>query len=446
MTMKVMHIGIDDTDSPKTGCTTYVAALLVERLHTLKVRFMDYPNLVRLNPNVPWKTRGNGALCLRIYYSENDEEKIKETVIATVEEYADLQCRNTNPGVVFFQRKSIPREVEAFSRNAISGITKLQNALKLLKKFQAEAIGYKKGRGIIGGLAAVGEELTNDYTYEILAYRVPENWGDKRKVNVASILEMEKDTAPYTFNNIDPETGKILITPGGPDPVFFGIRGESAQIVKKAYETIQPLEAVERWVIFRTNQGTDAHLRHVDELSQIEPHKPVIATGTVTVNPRIIPRRHVVFSIQDESMKVDCAAYEPTGSLSKAARMLITGDQIKVYGGVRARSQKLPMTINLEKFRVLKIAEKTVYHNPVCPNCGKRLKSMGHNKGFRCRKCGVRYRRFCKVGIRLKRKITEELYITSPRSQRHLTKPIRRYGMEKKSRHLEGLMDDWHSS
>jgi len=28
----LLHIGIDDTDSPRGGCTTYIAALLVERL------------------------------------------------------------------------------------------------------------------------------------------------------------------------------------------------------------------------------------------------------------------------------------------------------------------------------------------------------------------------------------------------------------------------------
>ncbi|MDH5495599.1 MAG: DNA-binding protein, partial [Candidatus Bathyarchaeota archaeon] len=63
--MVVLHIGFDDTDSPRGGCTTYIAALLVEKLQKLGATFNDYPNLIRLNPNVPWKTRGNGALCLR---------------------------------------------------------------------------------------------------------------------------------------------------------------------------------------------------------------------------------------------------------------------------------------------------------------------------------------------------------------------------------------------
>jgi len=51
--MVKLHIGFDDTDSPKGGCTTYIAALLVEKLSIMSVSFMDYPNLIRLNPNVP---------------------------------------------------------------------------------------------------------------------------------------------------------------------------------------------------------------------------------------------------------------------------------------------------------------------------------------------------------------------------------------------------------
>ena len=73
-----MHIGIDDTDSIRKGCTTYIACLLMEELEKLNVKFIDYPNLIRLNPNVPWKTRGNGALCLRFEYFLTLEKKIKE--------------------------------------------------------------------------------------------------------------------------------------------------------------------------------------------------------------------------------------------------------------------------------------------------------------------------------------------------------------------------------
>ncbi|MGC8895391.1 MAG: TiaS agmantine-binding domain-containing protein [Candidatus Bathyarchaeia archaeon] len=444
MNKQIMHIGFDDTDSTRRGCTTYIAALLVERLQKLNVNFIDYPNLIRLNPNVPWKTRGNGALCIRIQYDENVEEKIKEIAISTVEENADLEFKGTDPGIVFFKGSRIPKEVKIFAKNTITGIVSLKEALKLLKKFGAEAVGFKKGRGIIGGLAAVGETLPGDYTYEILAYRVPENYGSKRKADSASIFEMDKATAPYTFNNVDQEKRRVIITPRGPDPILFGIRGETAEIVKKAFAMVKPLEPVERWVIFRTNQGTDAHLKRVEKLNEIKPYHPVVAKGTVATNPKIIPRRHVIFSIKDESAQVDCAAYEPTGGLRHVAMKLLVGDYIEVYGGVRAPSKKNPLTINLEKIRLLKLAPKIVHQNPVCVKCGKRLKSMGKDKGFRCEKCGSRYANIGKVEVKMRREVKRGLYITSTRSQRHLTKPFRRYGMEKRGKTIVKLIDGWH--
>ena len=444
MTMKTMHIGLDDTDSTRKGCTTYIAALLVEKLQKLGVKFVDYPNLIRLNPNVPWKTRGNGALCLRIRYNENVEEKIKETTISAVEEHADLEFKGTDPGIVFFKKAKIPKEVRIFAKKAITGIVTLKEALSLLKKFEAEAVGFKNGRGIIGSLAAVGEPLQGDHTYEILAYRIPENYGLKRKVDQASIFEMDKATAPYTFNNVDPEKRRIIITPRGPDPILFGIRGETPETVKKAFEIVEPLEPVERWVIFRTNQGTDAHLKRVGKLSQIEPYNPVIAGGIVSANPKVIPLRHVVFSIRDESGQVDCVAYEPTSALRKIARKLIVGDHVRVYGGVRKPSESNPLTINLEKIQLLKLAPKIIHQNPMCPKCGKRLKSMGTNKGFKCDKCGSRYVNLRKVEVKVKRETRTGLYITSARSQRHSTKPFRRYGMEKRYLAVKKLIEGWH--
>lgn len=444
MVIKTMHVGFDDTDSTRKGCTTYIAAVLVEKLQKFDVEFADYPNLVRLNPNVPWKTRGNGALCLRITHDENVEEKIKETVISSVEEFADLQFIGTDPGIVFFGKTKIPSAVKAFAKNAITGIVSLKQAFKLIKKFGAEAVGYNSGRGIIGGLAAVGGTLEEDHTYEILAYRTPENYGLKRLVDEASVFEMDRATRPYTFNNVDLEKRRVIITPRGPDPILFGIRGENPEIVKKAFAMVKPLEPVERWVIFRTNQGTDAHLKRVKKLCDVRPHHPVIVRGFVSAGPKIIPGRHVIFTVKDESGEVDCAAYEPTGSLRKVAMGLITGDSVEVYGGVRPASHNRPLTVNLEKIRVLKLAPKIVCHNPQCSNCGKRLKSMGKNKGFKCEKCGSRYANLRKIENKAKREVKRGLYITSTRSQRHLTKPITRYGLEKRKGTPVELIYEWH--
>ncbi|MCJ7560421.1 hypothetical protein MUO79_07355, partial [Candidatus Bathyarchaeota archaeon] len=78
-----------------------------------------------------------------------------------------------------------------------------------------------------------------------------------------------------------------------------------------------------------------------------------------------------------------------------------------------------------------------------CPKCGKRLKSMGRDQGFRCEKCGTRFGDIRKVAVDVKRELKAGLYVTSTRSQRHLTKPLRRYGLEKQSA-AEGMIETWH--
>ena len=441
-----MHIGLDDTDSTKGGCTTYLAALLIEELEKFHVEFADYPGLIRLNPNVPWKTRGNGALCLRFKYDATFEEQIKEAAITLWKENSAIKEKGTDPGIVFLKGQEIPEELGVFAKKTETSIVKLKEAMALIKKFGAEALGFNSCRGIIGALAAVGENLNCDHTYELIAYRAPQNWGSKRKVDEASIFEMDKQLQPYTFNNVDCEKRRVIITPRGPDPILFGIRGESPEIVKKAYSMIKSLESVERWVIFRSNQGTDAHLKPVEALSKIEPYSSVIARGVVSENPRIVPLRHVIFSIKDNSAEVDCAAYEPTGSLRKIARELIFDDSVEVYGAVHKPTSSKPLTINLEKIIILNLAPKTVYENPLCPCCGRRLKSMGKNQGFRCEKCGAEYGDLTKKELALHRTLNIGLYMTSTRSQRHLTKPLRRYGLEKRNYEPKPLIEGWHSS
>lgn len=437
-----MHIGFDDTDSPKMGCTTYVAALLVMKLRQIGAYFSDYPNLIRLNPNVPWKTRGNGALCLRIRCNEELVEEIMETTIDTVEKNADLSYTGTDPGVVFLFN-NIPSELRTFAKRTIQGVVKMEEALKLVKMFRAEAVGFKNGRGIIGGLAAIGETLENDHTYEVITYRTPKNRGTPRRIQTSSVREMNEKTSPLTFNNVDPETGRILITPRGPDPILYGIRGESPEAVKQAREIVRSEEPIERWVIFRTNHGTDAHLRRVDSISEIRPFNPVVIQGELVEESKIIPGGHVIFRIKDENGEVDCAAYEPTGTLRKVAKKLIAGDLIEAYGGVRLTSSRHPITINLEKIRILNLAPKIVFFNPKCPRCSKRMKSMGKEKGYRCDKCGFRSSKLEKVAVKNKRILEKGLYITSQRSQRHLTKPMLRYGREN-SNVPKKMILNWH--
>src|SRR5262245_31853751 len=78
------HIGIDDTDSPSGGCTTYTMALISEELQRLGFEIDGYPCLVRLNPNVPLKTRGNAALALHTRAPEDKLDEVRRTTTRIV--------------------------------------------------------------------------------------------------------------------------------------------------------------------------------------------------------------------------------------------------------------------------------------------------------------------------------------------------------------------------
>lgn len=426
-----LHIGIDDTDSTRSGCTTYIASLLVEKLSLLGGVFFDYPNIIRLNPNIPWKTRGNAAICMRINIEKKKIHKVTEEVIKTVESESDLAFPRTDPGIVFFFGKDIPMKIREFARRTIQDVVKKSDALKLIECFEAEAVGFNSGRGIIGALAAIGETLSQDHTYEFIAYRTSENRGSPRKVDAESVFIMDRETFGLTFNNADYDKKRILITPRGRDPVLLGIRGEDSYIVKRAYNMLKIDEEIERWTVFRTNQGTDSHLHIINGISQVRPYRPVILTELLTNEPRTIPGKHVIFTIGKNNEKIDCAAYEPTGKFRNIIKKLTINDLVEVYGGVRPASSKNPITINLEKIKILKLASIFSSSNPFCKICGSRMESMGKNKGYRCKKCKALERKTEKKVLQIQRDIDVGLYIPPSRAQRHLTKPLSRYNLEK---------------
>ena len=98
----ILHIGIDDTDSPKGMCTTFLSYKIVKFLEKEEIQFMDFPSLIRFNPNIPWKTRGNGAVRLTI--KTKNPKKIKNKITQLVTSYSDTK-NGANPGLVFYQNE-----------------------------------------------------------------------------------------------------------------------------------------------------------------------------------------------------------------------------------------------------------------------------------------------------------------------------------------------------
>ncbi|MCJ7720126.1 MAG: tRNA(Ile2) 2-agmatinylcytidine synthetase, partial [Candidatus Hadarchaeum sp.] len=164
-----LWIGIDDTDSKDGMCTTYVGALVVDRLRKLGAKIIDFPRLIRLNPNWKLKTRGNCAVALNVEVQEQKVLGIKNMVLKTVEELAELDHDTTNPGVVFYQSEKIPVKLKAFSKKVIQDTVTIEEADALARDIGAEVHKFKLGRGIIGGLAAIGNTLEKDWTFELIA-------------------------------------------------------------------------------------------------------------------------------------------------------------------------------------------------------------------------------------------------------------------------------------
>ena len=419
------HIGIDDTDSRLGGCTTYTAALLFQELVSNGFKPIDFPWLVRLNPNIPWKTRGNGALSLHFIVEEEQLQDVKKIAVAVIERTTDLSQRSTDPAVVFFNGL-VPRSLTEFSVRALHSVLSVREARDVADAVSAESLLLKGSRGLIGALASVGADFSRDHTFEIIAYRTPENIGLPRRVNLDSVRKMNAISQGLTFNNVDPETGRVLICPHGPDPVLLGIRGEDPASVTNAFSQIVVDEPIERTMIFKTNQGTDAHLMYRRSVKTLRPYESVLIAGRIDDAPRTIRGGHTIFKTRDETGSIDCAAYRPTGSICETASHLIAGDTVIVSGGIRVRPMG-ELTLNVEKLEVTALASTVRWENPLCSECGARCESMGKNQGLRCRKCALRFERASKAPRMEARDVSLGIHLPPPRAHRHLTKPASRY-------------------
>jgi len=414
-----MIIGIDDTDSNEGMCTTYLGALLLDELQAYGT-IETMPLLVRLNPTIPYKTRGNAAVALKL--KTDFPEKVISHVLFRIEELAHMGCEKTNPGVVFILEEdyeSFKPILRSFLKKAIRDVIEIREAKSLISKFGISSRGFKNGRGLIGALAACGamlnpEEL--DSTFEHLAYRQKDKWGTPREIEKASFFEADRETYPETWDTVDLKNRLVVCVPHSADPVLFGIRGESPEIVSKAAGVIRA-EPVERFAVYRTNQGTDMHLLPATGIAEIRDMHSYRLEGMVSAVPKTICGGHVFFPIKDSrGEEIDCATFEPTKNFRELIRKLIPGDRVILSGSVTSS------TLNIEKIEIKTLAPLYIEENPECPDCKKHMKSAGQGQGFRCKKCGTQAS--LKIRHQIERDIKTGLYEVPPCARRHLAKPL----------------------
>lgn len=404
-------IGIDDTDSKLGMCTTYLAAVLAERLAGYGLA--DYPRLIRLNPNIKYKTRGNAALSLSLDTGPEALDDVERIVLDAVDEFARFDDENTNPGVVLGTGEVTP-ELREYALRVVRDVVEIEEAEALAKRHGMRVHRFKNGRGIVGALAAISLGLY-DYTYELLAYRMPENYEKPRWLDRASVYAMDAATYPDTWDNVDLANNVVVFSPHTCDPVLYGIRGNSPGVLRKAQEMLVT-EPVERTIIFRTNQGTDMHLL-CGTIGDARDDRSYVLKGRVTEAPHVIEGGHAFFRVGDDNdASLQCAAFEPTKNFRSIVKGLIPGDEVRVWGSVKGR------TVNLEKLEIVRLAEDVRKTSPVCPGCGRRMESAGAGQGYRCRRC--RTKAAGPVEEKVPRQITPGLYEVPPSARRHLAKQI----------------------
>ncbi len=427
-------LAFDDTDSPEGMCTTYLAPLMLQELQAYDL--IGLPRLVRLNPNIPWKTRGNAAVCLPLghgvgrselcgnvagkevrYYANGKRANpgdLLETAAKVIERTSRLECDKTNPGVAASNERPGP----GFYWRAVREIVQIREAEAQLWAAGAVWRKYKSGRGVIGATAAMSWR-PRDRTWEVIAYRHPSRFGKPRELDAESVIEMDKATR-QTFNNYDHENGHVAITPGSPCPILFGIRGDSARELLRA-RTIIRSEKQDMWLLFLTNQATEDHVT-TRRVGSLKPRDSARLEVSVSSAPRTIAGGHVILPISD-GKEIDAAFYEPSRRFREVARSLLPGDRLTIIGSVR----ESPRSLNVEKVCVRTLVRDVrKEHNPVCSECRKSMHSAGRERGYVCKRCGAKAPASKARFRAVPRSVGLGWHEPPVASRRHLHKPIRR--------------------
>ena len=399
-----MWLGVDDTDSPRGGCTTWVLTEMLALARDRGVDLIGEPRLVRLNPNIPWKTRGNAALsahfgrgsgprrCVGSIADEPvwsfprgrplpraEEAEFREAAWARILERARPE-EGTDPAVVVSPRRLPAR----LYWRAVQDVVPVRSVLSDLKAFGVWWRVRGDPRGLVGASASVAWP-GNHPTWELTAYRVPDRWGSPREVDAESV-RAAAERHPELFLCHDRRTRRLLVAPHTPCPILFGLRATDPEVLPSARREIRS-ETVDRWVVFRTNQASGDHLKP-RSIRELAPYTSARLSGRVLSTPVGLPGGHVRISVRDlEGEACDCLAFEPTKTLPHIVRRLAPGDRV-ILGGSRAKDT----TFRLEVVRLSQPAPRFgPPRAPLCPRCGRRAKSLGRTRGYRCPSCRRRW-------------------------------------------------------
>ena len=412
-------IGLDDTDSRDAGlCTTYVAARIAAALEVSGAT-VERRLLVRCNPAVEHKTRGNAALAV---HTDADPGRALD-VLADELDAARTDDPRTNPGgvVADCDPDEVPTAAADFAERAVRDLLDRSEARDLAGELGVETVTAGNGRGLIGALAAVGAwSAFDEWTYECISYRERDRWGTDRAVDRASVVAAAESGYPTVWDTVDRVEDRAVCVPRTPCPILHAVRGDDPEAVRAVAGHIEGESVADR-AVFVTNQGTDAHLREVADPGSVQPGRSYRLTADVTAAPETREGGHVFFAVGENGSALDCVAFEPTKRFRDRVRDLRAGDRVTVCGEVADG------TLKLEKF-ALRDRVTTTEATPDCPRCGRSMTSAGRDQGYRCRDCKTSADG--PVSVPIDRDLTPGWYEAPPCARRHVAKPLVRGGFD----------------
>jgi tRNA(Ile2)-agmatinylcytidine synthase len=429
----VTILGLDDTDSRERGmCTTYLADRVAREIES-RGGHVERRLLVRLNPAVEHKTRGNAALAL---HTDHPAESVRDVAAEALADLAETDDPRTSPGLVVADTDlqampgAIPDAVAEFARDALREFHTTEDAVGLAESVGYDHRGWHGGRGRIGALAAVGAwRAFEEWTYEHVSYRAFDRCGTPRDVDHDSVFRAADAGYPEVWDTVDRVEGESVCVPHAPGPILHGVRGDDPDAVRRVAAMIDS-ESVACSATFVTNQGTDAHLR-AGEVGDLRDGRSYRVDGVVCEPPETRAGGHVHLTLADENARggeapngterLDCVAFEPTKRFRDRVRDLRVGDRLTVCGEVSDG------TLKLEKFAVRELVT-TELTTPVCPDCDRTMESAGRGQGYRCRDCGTNAPG--KTEVRTDRDLERGWYEVPPCARRHVAKPLVRGGFD----------------
>ncbi len=411
-------LAIDDADSPGGGCTTHLLGLILHRLRG-RIRLLDYPLLVRLAPGVPWKTRGNAAVVLRAEVLRGSPEDVLEEAWRLASEYSSGRDREPGkgPGIAMIRDGEPWRRplLSQLYREAVRGLVSARAVETVARR---EGVSLLGGRGRVGAAAALaalgpGEE----YTYELIAYRRPEMWGRERCV--LDDPRVEAGIPACAFNNIDLPARRTAAAPHGPDPVLAGFRGTCPGALGCYLGLL--CEEPHFWVLYRSNQHTDAHARLPLRARPYESGRASLGVESV----RTLPGGHALARAVLGGREMWLAAYRESGPVRRLLELAGAPSRVELHGTLHPREGGL--TLSSEAVHRVVSQPASARLAPRCPRCGRRMKSAGRGKGYKCPSCGYRDERAKPLVVHLPPRASSSRVTPTPLGISHLTRPSHIY-------------------